>query len=59
MNNTMKITEMKMYIIPEIIQIQLGNEISLALESTRPYGPDESMNQPMYFNNDPYKSNIG
>jgi len=37
--------EKKKYTIPEIEIIQLDNEISLALESTPPAGPEESMNQ--------------
>ena len=51
------------YIVPQIERIVLDNEISLALESTPlapPPGPFESMNQaPDYFNNDPFKTNLG
>lgn len=60
----MNTTEKRKYIIPEIIQIQLDNEISLQLESTQsfpPSGPDESINSitPGYLINDPFKSAIG
>jgi hypothetical protein len=40
------------YIAPKIIIIGLDKEISLALESTPPWGPEESKsNAPEYFNN--------
>ena len=39
--------------------MKLDNEISLALESAPPEGPDEVMNSaPEYFNNNPLKSNL-
>lgn len=45
------------YITPNIEQIILDNEISLALESNPPFGPDEaSLNSTLDFN--PYKSNV-
>lgn len=48
------------YKAPSIKQIKLDNEISLALESTPPTGPDESYNKvPDYFNNDHFKANYG
>jgi len=48
------------YSAPLIEQIQLDNEISLALESTPPFFPGESLSKaPDYFNNDPFKNNIG
>ena len=48
------------YFSPQIERIKLDNEISLALESTPPLGPGETMNSvPEYFNNDPFKSNLG
>jgi hypothetical protein len=43
------------YITPQIKLIELDNEISLALESTPPEGPEESRNfVPEYFNNNPF-----
>lgn len=50
----------KQYITPAIDSILLDNEISLALESAPPDGPDEVNNKcvPDYFNNDPFKSNL-
>lgn len=47
------------YIKPQILCIELDNEISLALESP-PEGPNEALNfVPDYFNNNPLKiSNI-
>ena len=48
------------YISPTIERVGLDNEISLALESDPPSGPDEtSLNGPEYFNNDPFKTNVG
>jgi hypothetical protein len=50
----------KKYIVPNIESILLDNEISLSLESP-PVGPDEGNNTlaPEYFNNDPWKTNLG
>ena len=46
----------KKYIKPRIEIIFLDNEISLALESSPPVGPDESF----YFNqNNPFKEEVG
>jgi len=46
------------YSQPEITCVKLDNEISLALESDPPFGPNEVMNNtPEYFNNDPFKTN--
>jgi len=49
--------EKRIYSTPQIEQIKLDNEISLALESTPPNtAPGESyLKQPDYFNNDPFK----
>jgi hypothetical protein len=48
------------YLAPQIEQIKLDNEISLALESSPPTGPGEPTSQaPEYFNNDPFKTNVG
>jgi len=47
------------YIAPDVACVKLDNEISLQLESP-PIGPDEGMNNtPGYFNNDPFKTNVG
>jgi len=44
------------YCVPIIECIQLDNEISLALESTPPTGPNESTAKiPEYLNPDPFK----
>lgn len=41
----MKSTDIKReYITPQIVCLQLDNEISLALESTPPEGPAETLN---------------
>ena len=48
----------QLYIIPQIERIELDNEISLALESTPPGGPGESLNTPDHLKNDPFKTNL-
>lgn len=54
-------TEKKQYVQPEVDRITLDREISLQLESAQPSGeptaPEWSSND--YFNNDPYKTNLG
>jgi hypothetical protein len=47
--------EKKKYIAPKIEWIPLDNEISLALESNPPAGPDETSLSHELFNNDPFK----
>jgi len=48
------------YSAPLIEEIQLDDEISLALESTPPtYEMNKGSKVPEYFNNDPFKNNIG
>lgn len=48
------------YISPLVEQIRLDMEISLALESEPPIGPNEGFLQaPTYFNSDPFKNNMG
>ena len=48
-----------MYTTPKIEKIVLDNEISLALQSAPPTGPDEGISKVYeYFNNDPYKTNL-
>jgi len=50
----------KTYIVPQIEQIRLDNEISLALESDPPiYETSNHSNVPEYLNNDPFRNNIG
>lgn len=49
----------KEYSSPDIISVKLDNEISLALESDAPPGPNEGQNKmPEYFSNDPYKQKV-
>jgi len=50
--------EKRIYSSPLIEQIKLDNEISLALQSTPPNGPNETL-APEYLKYDPFKSNIG
>jgi hypothetical protein len=60
MKTTNKMTEKKMYINPQIELIKLDSEISLALQSAPPAGPDEGLSfAPEYFNNDPFRNNMG
>ena len=49
------------YTAPLIERIVLDNEISLTLDSTPPVGPGEGASNkvPEYFNNDPFKINLG
>jgi hypothetical protein len=53
-------TAKRSYIVPTIVQIKLDNEISLQLASPTA-DPDETnnMSTPEYFNNDPFKTNVG
>ncbi len=59
MKNTKDNISKRIYSQPVIELILLDNEISLALESIPPYGPDESKNNlsPEHFNTDPYATN--
>lgn len=47
-------TEKRIYIHPELVCIELDNEISLALESSPPIGPDELVQSTQ---NNPFKDN--
>jgi hypothetical protein len=53
------------YIAPDVVCLKLDNEISLILQSEPPIGPGESLgifgaaSTPNYFNNDPFKTNVG
>jgi len=52
-----QINDKREYSAPLIELIELDNEISLALESTPPTGPDEGyLKVPEYLNNDPFKT---
>ncbi len=60
MKTSEKTTEKRMYYTPEIVCVELDNEISLALESTPPQGPGEGASlAPEYMNNDPFRANLG
>lgn len=50
----------RIYDTPQIEQIKLDNEISLALESTPPvFELTKNAGAPEYFNADPFKNNLG
>lgn len=53
-------SEKRTYNSPMVKRIKLDNEISLALESA-PDDPEHysSISAPEYFNNDPFKTNLG
>ncbi|MFZ4414629.1 MAG: hypothetical protein ACOYOV_16215 [Bacteroidales bacterium] len=54
------IIDKRVYTQPKIASVKLDNDISLALESAPPDGPNEVRNSaPEYFNSDPFKSNMG
>lgn len=54
-----KITEKRIYNSPGIVSIKIDSEITLALESEPPVGPGEGFSlAPVYFNNDPFKTNM-
>jgi len=54
MNTKIKNENKLRYSTPTISRIKLDNEISLALESSPPAGPEETL-LPRYLNNDPFK----
>jgi len=58
MKTIKKHTVKQMYICPEIFFVKLDNEISLALESTPPSGPDESNLTPEYKRAVPFMDDI-
>lgn len=58
MNTTTKKGTNQTYNEPSIVCIKLDNDISLALQSTPPIGPDETNLRPTYLQNDPYKKQI-
>jgi hypothetical protein len=51
----------RIYIAPQIELIELDNDISLALESNPPLGPEETNNaiRPEYFNTNPTQPTLG
>ena len=52
--------ELRKYIQPQVEIIKLDNQISLALESDAPVGPNEVyLKVPEYFTTDAFKHNIG
>lgn len=59
--NNINITESKRnYFSPTIMEIQLDNEISLILQSDQsPDGDPTFSRNNDYFNNEPFKTNIG
>jgi len=59
MNTKNIISDKRAYSSPQIEHIKLDNEISLVLSSLDAPGDPEVLNAPEYFNNDPFKTNIG
>ena len=60
MNSDKEITQKRLYIYPQIVQIKLDNEISLALESAPPGGPLEFVHFAQeHFNTNPIEKTIG
>ncbi|MDD4993193.1 MAG: hypothetical protein PHR83_13285 [Paludibacter sp.] len=60
MNILIENNQKRRYNAPQIERIKLDNEISLALESTPPvFEFTKGSNAPEYFNNDPFKTNVG
>lgn len=59
MKNTKENSSKRIYCKPTFERILLDNEIALALESSPPFGPNESKNNvtPEYFNTDPFATN--
>ena len=49
----------QLYSSPQIERIKLDNEISLVLISDDPGDPNASLITPEYFNNNPFKANVG
>lgn len=55
----MKPKEKRNYCMPEIVYIEIDNEISLTLESEPPIFENETLNSTTNgFNNNPFKMNI-
>ncbi len=53
------IIEKKVYTQPYLECVKLDNEISLALESSPPTGPDEAMLSTEYYNKNPFDKKLG
>lgn len=49
----------KTYTQPLLESVKLDNEISLALESSPPAGPEEAMLSTEYYNNNPFDKKLG
>lgn len=48
------------YSPPSVERVRLDNEISLVLQSVPPFGPGEPTSSSSgYYDNDPFKTNIG
>lgn len=56
--NIIQATEKRKYSVPEIEEIKLDKDISLAMESDAPAGPGEGNLYKPENNIDPYKSNM-
>lgn len=57
MNNTQIKTAKRSYIQPQVLCVELDNEISLALESAPPAGPDETYMPTLHDNSStPFKA---
>jgi hypothetical protein len=55
-----KMSKKRAYCTPDILCIKMDNEISLVLSSdTNPDGDPTFSSTPEYFNNNPFKSNLG
>lgn len=56
MNVSIEPNKKRSYFQPQIVRVELDNEISLALQSEPPVGPEESFNSgPKYLNNNPFR----
>jgi len=55
-----RMTNKRIYLNPTIELIKLDNEISLALQSIPPEGPDEGASlAPEYMKTNPFRDNLG
>ena len=52
-------SEKRAYSAPDVICIKMDNEISLVLASDASPDTDPFSSAPQYFNNDPFKTNLG
>lgn len=58
MKSIEKNTEKRIYKHPEIVCVELDNDISLALQSSPPIGPSETNLLPDYLQSEPFKSHL-